>query len=533
MGDRDPPDERTGSLPDAPDYRLAGFISLSRQQRQQVCRRADLYSRRVLDALQPSRAGRPWSRSPIAALSLACAAALVVGVLAVAASPLAVAAAVAGLALASVVLARPVAGLLAFVAIVGTLPFGVIPLQVGVQLTFVDAILITTFGAFLVRLPALAAGFRLSGPGLWLGGFMAIAVVAFLVGAGTLAAPAEQMRRFGKLLASLLVFVVALNLVRTRAPLHALVRALMLAGALAGAVGAVLWRLPPSTQLTLLSSLRVVGYPTSDVLRYVPGPNETYTSQLRATGTAVDPNVFGGTLMLAAALIGFQWLARDRLFPQPVLLLLGLPTLAGILASFSRASWLGLAVGVLLVGSLRYRRIWLIVPVALAGLLLLPAGQNALERFVTGFSSSDPATALRLGEYRNALTIIQRYPLVGIGFGQSPDIDVTAGVSSVYLLVGEQMGLIGLALYLAALVGVFLTGLGGLRVARDERLYGVLSGLLAAFTAALVAGFLDHYFANQVFPHAVALFWLYAGLLVSAAFQAKDAAPETTAAQAV
>jgi hypothetical protein len=35
-------------------------------------------------------------------------------------------------------------------------------------------------------------------------------------------------------------------------------------------------------------------------------------------------------------------------------------------------------------------------------------------------------------------------------------------------------------------------------------------------SGALVAGLLDHYFANQAFPHAVALFWLYAAALVVA-----------------
>ena len=63
----------------------------------------------------------------------------------------------------------------------------------------------------------------------------------------------------------------------------------------------------PLTQLTLLTRLTLIGYPADDVLRYVPGPNDTYTTQLRAIGTSVDPNVFGGTLMLSLALVVVQW----------------------------------------------------------------------------------------------------------------------------------------------------------------------------------------------------------------------------------
>jgi hypothetical protein len=175
-------------------------------------------------------------------------------------------------------------------------------------------------------------------------------------------------------------------------------------------------------------------------------------------------------------------------------------------------------VGVLLVGALRFRRIWLLALVAAAGLLLAPPGHDLIARFASGLSASDPATAFRLGEHANALTIIERYPWLGIGFGASPDIDVTAGVSSVYLLVAEQTGLLGLAVYLTVLASVWLSGFFGLRRARrGERLEGVVAGLLAAVTAALVGGLGDHYFANQAFPHAVALFWLCAAALVSAA----------------
>lgn len=467
---------------------------------------------------RPSTA-RPWAASPWTALGLAGAAALVVGVLVAALPPLAVVAGLVGLLGMGVLLTRPVLGLFAFAAVVATLPFGVIPVRLGVQLTFVDAVLLATFLALLFHLPNLVrqlGGFVLGGTGAALVLFVATAVAALIVGSGSTSLSADLTRRFLKLMASTLLFVAAVNLLRRREHLEWLLRSLLLGGALGGGVGTALWLLPPATQLQLLLRLAPLGYPTSSVLRYVPGPNETYTDQLRAIGTSVDPNVFGGTLMLAMAVLALQWVARDRLFPRPFLLLLALPTLAGLIASLSRASWVGLFVGVLLVGSLRYRRLWLWAALGLLAVLVTPLGQDLVERFVSGFSAADRATAFRLGEYRNALTLIQRYPLLGIGFGASPDIDVSAGVSSVYLLVGQQMGLLGLTFYLLALAALVRNSFIALRVVQDERLYGILAGLLAAFTAALVAGVADHYFANQVFPHAVALFWLYAALLATA-----------------
>jgi hypothetical protein len=275
--------------------------------------------------------------------------------------------------------------------------------------------------------------------------------------------------------------------------------------------------LSPINQLALLSSLRVIGYPTTDVLRYVPGPNNTYTDQLRAIGTSVDPNVFGGTLMLALALLVVQLASPKPVWPRLVLLLLALPTVVGVLLSLSRASWLGLSVGLVLIGLLAHRRILLLAICVALALLVTPVGQDVVERFVSGLSTSDRATAFRVGEYANALVLIQRYPLLGIGFGPSPDIDVTAGVSSVYLLVAEQTGLLGLGAFLLALGSVWLTGLRAMSRTVDPRHRGLLAALLASLSAALVAGLLDHYFANYAFPHAVALFWLYSAALVAAA----------------
>src|SRR5439155_4629616 len=110
-----------------------------------------------------------------------------------------------------------------------------------------------------------------------------------------------------------------------------LTRWLMLAGAVQGAMGAGLMALSPLTQLNLLTRLQLIGYPTTDVLRYVPGANNTYTDQLRAIGTSVDPNVFGGTLMLALALIVVQWASPEPVLRRSILVVLALPTAAGVL----------------------------------------------------------------------------------------------------------------------------------------------------------------------------------------------------------
>ena len=468
-------------------------------------------------------------------LTVALAIALLVGTVAAATSPLIPVAVLVGLAIGGLIAARPIAGVACFIAIVATLPFGVIPLPLaGAQLTFVDAVIISTSLAVVARWIFTSATVPLDVPALALIGFVLVAIAALLSGGAADPLTPEIVRRVGKLLASLLFFMVARGVLTSPGRIIGLARGLVVAGAIQGLIGTTLMALSPQTQLSLLSRLAVIGYPTTDVLRYVPGPNNTYTNQLRAVGTSIDPNVFGGTLMLSLAVIIVQWASPRPILRKWLLVLLAMPTASGVMLSLSRASWLGLAVGVGLIGIMCYRRVLVLGLLGAAAVLAAPPGQALITRFVSGFTSADPATAFRFGEYTNALTLLSRYPVLGIGFGSSPDIDVSAGVSSVYLLIGEQTGLIGLGIFLIAVLATWVTGVRAVRSGGDPVMRGIRAAFLGALTGAMVTGLLDQYFANLAFPHAVALFWLYAAALVSASGSAgsvalRNAEPERAA----
>ncbi|NTV63797.1 MAG: polymerase, partial [Oscillochloris sp.] len=99
----------------------------------------------------------------------------------------------------------------------------------------------------------------------------------------------------------------------------------------------------------------------------------------------------------------------------------------------------------------------------------------------------------------------------GIGFGQAPDIDLTAGVSSIYLAIAQRMGLVGLVAFMGLVAAWFTTTLRAAPHVDPERADWLL-GTQAALIAALVVGIADHYFFNIEFSHMVALFWGVAGL---------------------
>jgi O-antigen ligase len=124
---------------------------------------------------------------------------------------------------------------------------------------------------------------------------------------------------------------------------------------------------------------------------------------------------------------------------------------------------------------------------------------------------------MRIGEYQDAFTLISRYPIFGVGFLGAPDVDTYIGVSSVYLLMAEQMGLVGVTVFLLTMGLYYFRAAaawrGGLK--HDPALAPLLLGLTAALLGAMTAGVVDHYFFNLDFTHSVTLFWTYVGLGVA------------------
>jgi O-antigen ligase len=172
--------------------------------------------------------------------------------------------------------------------------------------------------------------------------------------------------------------------------------------------------------------------------------------------------------------------------------------------------------------------------------LTLPQTQDYVAHFLEGVRIEDLATQMRMGEYKDAFILIGRYPWLGVGFSGSPDIDTYIGVANVYLLIAEQMGLVGLASFLVVM-GVFfvrfwrtraLAAAEGSAAPMDSlkpsgqalealpesghldapELEPLWWGLHAGLIGLLVGGIVDHYFFNPDFPHSVALFWLVVGL---------------------
>ena len=428
--------------------------------------------------------------------------------------PLVPFAAMVGILAALVVLSNIDFGLYAVIAVAVLLPFGALPLNIGFNPTFLDLALVAVIAIWLARLATRQdeEGFIATPLGLPVLVFMILAIFSFLAGLAHAPVTQQVLRQFAEVLAAIAFFFVIVNIVRTRESLRRVVLALMLAGFVSAALGIIFYILPREWTITILSALRVFKYPTGDrVLRFI---EDDPTKPMRAISTSVDPNVLGGLMILVTALTVPQIVAERPLLPRQLSVVMALTMGVCLILTFSRGALLGLVLALIIVSTVRYRPILALILLSATVFVFLPVTQEYLAHFSDAFALRDRATQMRLGEYKDALILISRYPFFGVGFGGSPDIDTYLGVSSVYLLMAEQMGLVGLSTFLITL-GVFFHNVARAwftRIARDPFLAPILLGIAGAVLGAMLGGLTDHYFFNLKFPHSATLFWLYVGL---------------------
>jgi hypothetical protein len=401
-----------------------------------------------------------------------------------------------------------------FVALAGValgLPFASLPFSIGFKPTFLDLALAALFFVWLFKLViGQERDFRASPLGLPVALFMLLALFSFAYGLTHSPANAFLLRRFAEILLGIALFFVAVNTVRTPDEVIWVTRWLMLAGGGAALLAVIFYVIPEAWTVAVLDRLARFDYPGGyGALRYIEDDPE---GVMRAIGTAVDPNVLGGMMVLTASLMAPQVAARVTVMPRWLALAILVTAALALYLTYSRSALLGFGAALVLLALLKYRRLIWLGLIGLSLLLFLPQTQEYVARLAAGLAGQDLATQMRFGEYKDALILIGRYPLFGVGFTGVPDIDLYLGVSMVYLIMAQNMGLIGLASFVAIVVGFFGMVAAAWRAGFRPTLEPVMLGLTGALAGALVSGIFDHYWFNMTYPHMTVLLWLYLGL---------------------
>ena len=411
-----------------------------------------------------------------------------------------------------------------FVALAGVafvLPFASLPVDIGFKPTFLDVALAALLFVWLFKLVIGQERQLIASPiGLLVALFMLMAIFSFANGLSHSAANTFLLRRFAEILLGIGLFFVTINTVRTTAELQWVVRWLLLGGFTCAAIAVVFYVIPETATVWVLDRLARFDYPGgAGALRWI---EDDPAGTMRAIGTAIDPNVLGGMLILVGGMLVPQLFTRKRLFARWFTLVMLATAVLALYWTYSRSALLGLATAIGVLAVVKYRRL---IPLALVAgllLLLLPQTQDYVARLLAGLRGEDLATQMRFGEYKDALTLVARYPLFGVGFTGVPDIDLYLGVSMLYLIIASNMGIIGLALFVAVVVGYFVLVMQAWRADVDPRIEPILLGLTGAVAGVLVSGIFDHYWFNMSYPHMTVLLWLHLGLGTAAVLIGRD-----------
>ncbi len=232
---------------------------------------------------------------------------------------------------------------------------------------------------------------------------------------------------------------------------------------------------------------------------------------LRPYGLLSHPNIYAGALVIAI-LVCIPLLWSPRKYSRWAGLSALMAGLWALLLSFSRASWLGLVAGGLvllpyIVRQWRKQTARAMLVITLGSTLLLGVIFTFSYRdlLITRAGAGDPTLELRsisdrvvLGEI--AVQAIHERLISGHGVGHFPwfasyylyhytDYDLRGqNAHHIWLTLWAELGIIGLGLFYIALWSSFESGLQRTRHYNDGR-----EGILAAIVALIVIGLFDHY----------------------------------------
>jgi O-antigen ligase len=417
------------------------------------------------------------------------------------------------------VLTDLMAALYVTVAVVALLPFGTLPVKIALVPSFIDVAL----GGFLLVylfqwMTGKRSNFKFVPANALIIIFIMFTIFSFVAGLGHASATPTVLRKFVELVLAISMPIVLVDIARDEATLRRITLIILVIGVLQALIGLALYVINDATAERILNTLGRFGYPLGGVIRYV---NDDPLLAERAIGTWIDPNAYGGFLMMIAALAGVQALSDRPVVGKRWIaaIMFGVVALPLWLTQ-SRGAVIALAALIVFVAALRYRWVLIMMIVVGAVIILLPTTQAYIDRFVEGVTGQDISTQMRFGEIKDALTLIGRYPVIGVGFAGTPDRDIYLGVSMLYLKIAGGTGIVGLMLFLATMAETFRYGLSRWsRLVANPGLLSLWLGFTAGLLGALVSGIFDHYYFNIEFHAAAMMFWIYVGLSLAAARQ--------------
>ena len=311
---------------------------------------------------------------------------------------------------------------------------------------FIDVVTVLFLSAWLTRKLLKERNITAGALGFPLLASLALALVSLIQGAGVLQdAIGFDLKQFilgglywGRLVMYSLVFFAVRDLLHWEAEVKRLWR----------------WLLAASLLVAIAGFIQFVVYPdfTDMAVKYGWDPHLG-----RLLSTWFDPNFVGGFLAVIALIVLAVLLAQQKWLAKLSLAAIFLVLLYSLVLTYSRSAYVAFAVGLLVLGIWRSRK--LLLAMLVLGLLFGLMFPRALERVSEGFNF-DATAQKRVVSWQNGLTVLARYPLLGTGYNliapvqdemgllSEFDINNRAGFENSLLTILVAMGLPGLLVFL-------------------------------------------------------------------------------------
>jgi hypothetical protein len=222
-----------------------------------------------------------------------------------------------------------------------------------------------------------------------------------------------------------------------------------------------------------------------------PG-SELFVTGPRAQGLFKDPNVFG-PFLVPAALVLMEEAVGPRLLRLRLVTKLGLLSIVslGVLFSFSRAAWLNLAVGTIVLlfvlalrrGGARKAMGLLAVTLAAGAALFAVTAATSSLTFLEQRAAVQVYDTQRFGAQLSGVELASEHPL-GVGPGQFERISEISAHSTYVRALAEE-GVLGLLVVLALML--LTLGFAARNAASGVNCYGIGSAALFAAWCGLLA----------------------------------------------
>ena len=243
----------------------------------------------------------------------------------------------------------------------------------------------------------------------------------------------------------------------------------------------------------------------------------------RVVGTFYNSNFYAEYLLLATGVSAALFFTERRL-ARALAALLGVMIVVAMLLTYTRGSWIGLAIGlVIFVTVVDVRYLAAVAVAGVAGILLVPGVTARLSQSTANSGSAE----FRLGIWQIAGQAMRAKPLFGYGAGdflQAYRAVVIAhpelyqgylgfGAHNSYFELAAEIGIIGGLLFLVVTLGYATRGIF---VATRHGADPAVKYTALALSSAMV-GFIANTFTSNTFQHPQSglFFWILAGVVAA------------------